>query len=107
MRLVLASAVACLALTTAAFAQAPKSDPQLNFCQKAVTAVQAQRNNAQDNAAQCNVQLELVNEEFKALQAKVAAEKKPESPALPPPSSPSAGATSGAPAGPYGFIEGQ
>lgn len=55
-------------LTVPAYAQAPNparpSDPQLNFCQKAVTAVQAQRNTAQDEAARCGVQLEMTNEEL-------------------------------------------
>lgn len=54
-------------LTVPAYAQpAPTRppDPQLNFCQKAVTAVQAQRNTAQDEAARCGVQLEMTNEEL-------------------------------------------
>jgi hypothetical protein len=68
---------------SAAFAQASRSpppsatqtappDPQLTFCQKAVNAIQNQRNMAQDGEARCAVQTELVNDELSKAHAEAA-----------------------------------
>lgn len=79
-------AIAFLLLSTSAFAQQQPSDPA--FMQKAISALQAQRNAAQDAAASAEARLAQLMDDFGNLRTELAkakadleAAKKPAEPA--------------------------
>ena len=70
-----------LLMPSVALAQTPAPTPpplnvQLSFCQKAGTALQNQRNTANDQVAQCSANYDLANEELAKAQAEIADLKK-------------------------------